>query len=112
MARTTGKEGFAMRSGNSTSFKKMGSTSHLKGFWDTVKKGVLGPAGMLLNQLGSGGGGGNTPGASTVEGTVDPAELAAAQAKKAAAGGGGGTTSFGDGGSDEKIEAINEIINS
>ena len=111
MARTTGKEGFAMRSGNSTSFKKMGSTSHLKGFWDTVKKGVLGPAGMLLNQLGSGGGG-NTPGASTVEGTVDPAELAAAQAKKAAAGGGGGTTSFGDGGSDEKLEAINEILTS
>ena len=67
---TRNKPPFEMRSGNSTSFKKMGSKSCpmtkspypiLGGFRDFARRAALGPIGMLLG--GRGGGGGGAPGA-------------------------------------------------
>ena len=102
MARTKSSRGvapFKMRSGNSP-----------LPFWGGVKKFAkkafnATPIGMAANAL-KGAGGGGTPGAAAIDpsqAAVDPAELAAGKAQKAAMGGEG---------SDQKLEAINEILNS
>ena len=90
---------FKLRSGNSP-----------LPFWGGVKKFAkkafnATPIGMGINAL-KGGGGGDTLSAAAIDpsqAVVDPAELAAGKAQKAAMGGEG---------SDQKLEAINEILNS
>ena len=104
MARTKSSRGaapFKLRSGNSPLPLFGGLKNIAKKVWGAT------PIGMGINALkGNQGGGGGTPGAeASFDGTpVDPAELAAGKAQKAAMGG--------TGGSDEKLEAINEILNS
>jgi len=103
MARTKASRGtapFTLRSGNSPLQLFGGLKNIVKKVWGAT------PMGIASNALKGNQGGGN-PGAAAIDPSqaeVDPAELAAAQAQKAAMGGAGG--------SDEKLEAINEILNS
>ena len=103
MARTKSSRGaapFKLRSGK--------SPLPLFGGLKNIAKKVFGatPIGMAANALkGDQGGGAADAAAGAVAGAgaVDPAELAAGKAQKAAMGGEG---------SDQKLEAINEILNS